>query len=468
MLREMDLRLKEAQAELAQHASIGQPAQTLRIQSERPMPGFQFNLTMIATSIELAKRVGFRAAADALKILFGMLKIDLKIPSHDAIEQWTLRLGVASLKNTFDQGQRVLWMADHSSQIGKERLLLIVGVALDDLPPPGETLTFDKMKVLAVVPGRTWKKEDVEREYLKLAQEIGVPVYLLCDGASELRDPAAKLEKDGEKTIVLGDLKHVAANILEKEIGRGERFKSFLKEVGLTRSRVQQTELDLFAPPKLRSKSRFMNLGKLFTWSTMVLHHLKHPDSEARSGIEADRMKEKLGWLLEYAEDLESWRQCQEVIDGCLGVINREGLDAGTAALVDQALEEQAPGWRDRDSSATRIAVQLVAWIERSAGELLPGERAWLSTELLESLFGCFKQMERQHSHGGFTRLIAALPTLCLTACRDQIRSAFSQTDSKATKMWIEKSLGKTLTARRNAAYQELKPKSCDHPITAA
>lgn len=423
---------------------------------------------MIATSIELAKRVGFRAAADALKILFDMLKIDLKIPSHDAIEQWTLRLGVASLKNTFDKGQRVLWMADHSSQIGKERLLLIVGVALDDLPPPGETLTFDKMKVLAVVPGQAWKKEDVQREYLKLAKAIGAPVYLLCDGASELRDPAAKLEKNGEKTIVLGDLKHVAANILEKEIGRSERFQSFLNEVSLARSRVQQTELDLFSPPKLRSKSRFMNLGALFTWSTMVLHHLNHPDSEARSEISADRMDEKLGWLREYEEDLASWDQCQQVIDRSLGIINREGLDAGTAAMIDRALEEQTPRWRDRDSSATRIAVQLMAWIEQSAGKLASGERAWLSTELLESLFGCFKQMERQHSKGGFTRLIAALPTLCLQVSRELVRSAFGNINSKATQQWIQVSLGKTLTARRNAAYRESKAPSCDQTIYTA
>ncbi len=40
----------------------------------------------------------------------------------------------------------------HSSQVGKERLLLIVGVDLDDLPAPGESLTFEKLKVLAVVP----------------------------------------------------------------------------------------------------------------------------------------------------------------------------------------------------------------------------------------------------------------------------------------------------------------------------
>jgi len=51
------------------------------------MPSFQFNLTTIAAAIELGKRVGFRAAADAMKIVFDMLGIEMDVPSHDAIEQ---------------------------------------------------------------------------------------------------------------------------------------------------------------------------------------------------------------------------------------------------------------------------------------------------------------------------------------------------------------------------------------------
>ena len=61
--------------------------------------------------------------------------METKVPSHDAIEQWTLRLGVGLLKDTFRAwGSELMWMADHSSQVGKERLLLIVGIDLDDLP----------------------------------------------------------------------------------------------------------------------------------------------------------------------------------------------------------------------------------------------------------------------------------------------------------------------------------------------
>ena len=463
-LSDMASELENARINGAMQSSLTQTTSELPIQRERPLSGHQFCLTSIALSIELAKRVGFRAAADAMQILFDMLNIDMKVPSHDAIEQWTLRLGVASMKNPFKEGQRVLWMADHSSQIGKERLLLIVGVALDDLPPPGQTLTFENMKVLAVVPGQSWKKEDVEREYLKLANEIGAPVYLLSDGASELREPAQTLEKDGQPTIVLGDLKHHAANVLEKEVGRCTRFQSFMTQVGLTRNRVQQTELDQFSPPTLRTKSRFMNLAPLFTWSMMVLYHLKNPGSDSRIGISPERIEAKLGWLREYADDLRRWNQCQEVIDRSLSVINRQGLHARTGELLDQSLSEQNSNWRNENSSATRIGVQLIDWIEQSSSNLHAGERAWLSTEILESLFGRFKQMERQHSKGGLTRLIAALPTLCLRVTPGTVREGFLRVDCKATQKWITDSLGHTLTARRNAAYREAK--TANHAIS--
>jgi hypothetical protein len=91
-----------------------------------------------------------------------------------------------------------------------------------------------------------------------------------------------------------GHLKHHAANVLEKQIGRSERFKAFISQVGLTRNRVQQTELSHFAPPPLKQKSRFMNLASLLRWASMVSYHLSDAHSEARVGITADRMNEKI------------------------------------------------------------------------------------------------------------------------------------------------------------------------------
>ena len=396
------------------------------------------------------------------------LGIDQKAPSHDVIEQWTLRLGVAELGDTFSKDQRVLWMADHSSQIGNEKVLLIIGVALEDLPRPGETLQLKRMKVLAIVPGQQWKKEDVEREYRKLAEKIGPPAYLLCDGAVELRDPADKLEKDGQKTIVLGDLKHHAANLLEKEIGRSERFKSFLTEVGLTRNRVQQTELSHFAPPPLKQKSRFMNVGPLLRWSQMVVYHLDHPEGQARQGVSEERMEAKLGWLRSFAAELTQWSACQEVIDLSLEMINTQGLDRESPERLRLVLKSQLANSNSASNPALQLAKKLLTWVEQTASSLRPGDRAWLSTEILESLFGRFKRLERQHSKGGFTRLIAALPTLCRTVDASLVRRRFKEANAKTLKSWLAGTLAQTLTARRNLAYHESRTGKANHVIASA
>ncbi|MCG8649145.1 MAG: hypothetical protein MI861_04895 [Pirellulales bacterium] len=422
--------------------------------NDRPLPGHQFGVRLIALCIELAKRIGFRATEFVIEQLFQWIGVDLKVPSHDAIEQWTLRLGVAELNDAFSKDQNVLWMADHSSQIGKEKVLLIIGIALEDLPPPGQSLDLEKLKVLAVVPGERWKKEDVGREYRKLASRIGAPVYLLCDGAVELRDPAENLEKDGRKTIVLGDLKHHAANLLEKQIGRSERFKAFMTEVGLTRNRVQQTELCHLAPPPLRQKSRFMNLANLLNWAQMVLHHLADPGSPSRKGITTERMEDKLGWLREFAVELSLWSECQDVIDQSLSVINQGHL---SIASIDE-LESRLWIWLGHDEQkqpANEMAEALFRFVKDSVAKLRSdAPRAWLSTEILESLFGRFKHLERQHSRGGFTRLLAAIPTLCRKATADLIRLRFAKTKADDVQCWLAATLGTTLTANRNAAYR--------------
>lgn len=422
---------------------------------ELPIRGHQFAGRMIALCINLAKQIGFRPARRALQTIFEAMELTLKLPSHDAIRNWTARVGVGELVDTFHEDQDVLWMADHSSQIGTEKVLLIIGIAVEDLPGPGGTLSLEDVKVLAIVPGKRWKKEDVAREYQRLAQRIGAPRYLLCDGAIELREPAESLEKDGQKTIVLGDLKHHAANILEKQIGRSERFKTFLSQIGLTRNRIQQTELSHFVPPPLKQKSRFMNLGPLLCWASMVLHHLNDPHSKARVGITADRMNEKLGWLGEYRDDLACWGACQDLINRALSFINHEGLSHGTSERLRTLLDQQIRGLPDRHETIDRIAVLLVEFVERSERQLEVGARAWLSTEILESLFGRFKQLEGQHSRGGFTSLLAALPTLCCRVDATRVCRRLLEVSTPKLKQWVNDHVGQTLTARRAVAYHE-------------
>jgi hypothetical protein len=84
-------------------------------------------------------------------------------------------------------------------------------------------------------------------------------------------------------------------------------------------------------------------------------------------------------------------------------------------------------------------------------------QRVPLSTEILESSFGLFKQLERQHSKGGFTSLLAAYGSLLHTSTPESIRRDFAQVSVLDMRAWVREKLGQTHASKRQTAYQEFR-----------
>ena len=455
-LREADELQEQTQQRLHQQQ---QEIETLRRQpiklpSDLPLPHHTHGPKMISLCLNLCKEVGFRPAKTMLCIVFDWLGIEASIPSFDAIRVWACRAGVAQLQSPIE-GDDWIWLVDHSNQIGQEKVLQIIGIRVRDLPPLGETLPLGKMQVLATIPGTSWARDDVRREYQKLAERIGPPKYLLTDGAVELRESADVLEIEGEKPIVLRDMKHYAANVFEQLLGKDERFQEYLSKLGRTRSAVQQTELGHFTPPPQKPKARFMNLGSTLRWGHMVSYHLSNHRSKSRQGIAAQRMNDKLGWVRDFRDELAIWNRCEQVMQASLSFVNRHGVYRGAAAKLKAALDRvRAEHPPDCELSAT-MAAKLLAFVEDSEALLGAGDRAWLSTENLESLFGRYKCLEGQHSKGGFTSLLAAMPMLLTNWTPARVRESLTKVSVKEMKQWVQDHLGTTLTSRRVTAYQE-------------
>ena len=101
------------------------------------------------------------------------------------------------------------------------------------------------------------------------------------------------------------------------------------------------------------------------------------------------------------------------------------------------------------------MASKLIAFVKESEAELGEGERAWLSTEDLESSFGLLKRLEGQHSKGGFTSLVAAMPMLLTDWTAELVRKSLPAVSVTQMKQWVRQQLGATLASKRVTAYQE-------------
>jgi len=414
------------------------------------LPHHEFGPKMIAMCINLGAKVGLRASVTCLEIVFDWLGADAKLPNWTTVRTWMMRVGVAAIEEPIEQADDWIWMADHSNQIGQEKALVVIGLRASKMPQPGVALTHQDVRLLTVEPGLSWKREDMARVYEQLATKIGAPLALIADGAVELREGAEILEKRRKDLVMLGDFKHFAANVLKKIVGNNERFVKFMSQVGSTRSTVQQTELGHLTPPAPRPKARFMNLAPTLKWALMISWQLAHPHSEARREIPAERMNEKLGWLRKYRDDIEHWSECQCVVSSSLTFINQQGLFRGAAIQLAAQLESL----RTCDDSRS-VADQLVEFVRQSEEKLAEGQRLPMSTEILESSFGLFKQLERQHSKGGFTSLLAAFGALLKPATAESIRRDFARVSVKQMRTWVTNNLKTTLASKRQTAYAE-------------
>jgi hypothetical protein len=195
-----------------------------------------------------------------------------------------------------------------------------------------------------------------------------------------------------------------------------------------------------------------MNLASKIRWMTMIVWLLKNPDATARAGISDERVQEKLGWVEQYEDDIGVWQECQDVVSVSLTFINEQYLFQGAADGLRGVIGDSL-----QHDKSKELAKRLIDFVHDAEQQLRAGERLPMSTEILESVFGLYKQLERQHSKSGFTSLLACLPALLKPTTPDMVSDAFQRVSAKDVQAWVQKHFGSTVTSRRNAAYAEHK-----------
>jgi hypothetical protein len=433
---------------MQQHADS---ASTVMLPDDPPIGSHGYGSRMVALAVNLARSVGLRGAARALKTFFEWLGLPQKTPDWTAIRSWLARLGIAALQEPIEPADDWIWMADHSNQIGPEKALVMLGVRASQLPEPGTALKHEDVRVVHIEPGTQWKREDMAKVYEQLAERWGPPRAVLVDGAVELREGAEGLKTRRADMLVLRDFKHYAANVLKSLVGNDEQFKAFSTQVGHTRSAIQQTELAHLTPPSPKPKSRFMNLARTIRWAGVMSWLLEHPKAQNRRGLTADRLEEKLGWLRAYGDDLAVWQECQRIVSSSVTFVNQQGLYCGASAALRNEIATSSLVY----AKSKQMAERLIGFVAEAEQQLKPGERLPMSTEILESSFSLYKQLERQHSKGGFTSLLAAFAALLKPATPDAVSKALGRVSNKDVKQWVTDHLGTTLTILRRATYAE-------------
>jgi hypothetical protein len=148
--------------------------------------------------------------------------------------------------------------------------------------------------------------------------------------------------------------------------------------------------------------------------------------------------QEKMGWLREYQEDVRQWSYFQKVVKCAEAEIKHNGLRRSSQRRIREALQEDKPKTQ-RERRFCRDAVKLV----HGEGNKVPERHRFVgSTDVLESLFGKYKELADHGPCREITANVLMIPLFATTLTADLLRQALESVHEQDVRLWVEQQLG--------------------------
>src|SRR3989449_3510915 len=311
--------LKEAQARLRQLESPRQELVALP----------KVDLVWLALQLFLGARIGFRAVSRVLSLLAWALGIK-NAPCPQTVINWVIRLTLVRIEaarrlkgwplsqTPFTNG--LIWMIDISIGLGSGKMLAVLALEAHHHQRVSGAPTLRHVHCIGVAMADSWTGETLAELLKRLIAQVGRPTAYLKDNGSDLHKATALLGEDGLASPCIDDISHAAAGMLKRTYQPHPAFERFVSICGRVSGRLKQTLLACLAPPPVRTKARFMNVHRLFTWADRVLQ--LSPPGGAKSG-----------------STLAKLRACLDQLPACKALIKRFRTDASGLLACQKILK---------------------------------------------------------------------------------------------------------------------------------
>jgi hypothetical protein len=419
-------------------------------QSLAPCPVHHaYSLAAIGMTLQMVlnSALSFRACSLVVNLLQDYLPQFRGVPAPNTVESWLLRLGLHELQRPKEKANDWVLMIDHTLQLGARKCLLIVGIRQSVWEQLDEPLTHKDLTMLALEPVEKSDGVQVNRQLEAVVKQIGTPMAVLSDEGSDLINGAARFQEKHAETLVLNDIAHKAAVFLKRELLADPRWEAFVKQCGQTQPKVKQTELGHLAPPTLKVKARYMNLGPLICWGAKMLRLVEAAPAERPADLDLTRLEDKFGWVRDFRTALVDWNDLTAVKDCVLEYARIEGYHADASEELRRKLRSVAS-----TPTGKRLATALIEFVQEQSQGGTAGLSLPASSEVLESLIGKGKRLQGQHSRGGFTKLILGMAASVVQITHERVCQALETISTADLTTWCQEFLGCSLTAQRRKA----------------
>ena len=324
----------------------------------------------VALQLFLEARISFRAVSRVLALLALALGIR-KAPCAQTIINWVLRLTIVRIDAArtvrgvpldpapFTNG--LIWMIDISIGLGSGKILAVLALDAHHHQRESGAPALHHVHCIGVAVADSWTGERIAALLGRLIATMGRPAAYLKDSGSDLHKAVAVLEDDGLGSPCLDDISHAAAGMLKRTYQHHPAFERFVSACGRVSGKLKHTLLACLAPPTVRTKARFMNVHRLFTWADRVLQ--LSPPGGAKRGSLLAKLRGALDDLPDCKALIKRFQGDAGALMACQEILKTRGLAAATVAqcapLIDGRHRPRVPHLsgapaRDRHDLRTR------------------------------------------------------------------------------------------------------------------
>jgi len=436
----------------------------------------------------------------------------IQSPSYGTIRQWVYRLGYYCLSNTPLLGKDWVMILDHTVELGKEKCLVILGVPQETFQSGHYALNHQDVYLIGLDVVTSSTGERVHAKMEEVSQRYGAPVQVVSDYGPDVKKGVELFCRQHQGTIHTYDISHLVASLFKKEFKDDERFESLGKAITHTAKKINQTDLLFLAPPNQRTKARFMNVEHRIEWEQRIFDYLERGDfSEVEAGFflsesqairlkifnstrdlakltdiaekffhtreefeqalqacigataftkykcliraEADigkrKVEEAFSWILEYREDIETYAQMCRVAKSVLTFIKCKGLGMKTYKELCETLASLSL----QNPRALAFKKKILSQIYEQASKIPLGE-TWLGcSDVVESLFGKYKQILIKSTFKTIGRLVLTLPLMTTLLTNDLVMQAMETTKNRDLEQWADNTFGMSALTKRKRAF---------------
>jgi hypothetical protein len=395
-----------------------------------------------ALAVQLAvKGLSFRSIPKVMAI-FKPFRTDNPWLMHfTSTINWSLRYGVDLISKVQPIKENWTCIVDATMTSGDNRVLAFLRVKQSALKKRKSAITMEDGEIIGLEVVNICDGEAVKRCMEKVFKKAGDPSSILKDGGSDLERGTNLYcqERPEKKIYVLEDLGHKIANGLKREFSKEIAYKGLLRIASEGSKKLRQTKAAAYVAPKMRTKGRFQSIGRVTKWSSKI-SLLMAQRGRVKADSEVAILRKAFRELPQLKKFIARFDKTCLLTNKIQKILKNKGLSEKTAAKCRKILLKLP------ETSVTRQVTE--DWLERHLEiqkVLMPQGGLLVSTDILESIFGRFKELLRRSSTKEMNRLVYLIPTYCGFSNIERIKEAFRETSHTDMQAEIARTIPRSL-----------------------